>query len=76
MKASELLWGVGAFAAAGLLFMFWRRDPAGAAPGAAGGAQSWYGQAAQQAGISDAAIRENWRQLQDGVFRTQPDFWV
>lgn len=77
MKTTQtILLAVGAFGAAGLLYLVGKR--ASAAPAAAAvpaGAATWYGMDARPAQVTQAAIENNWRQL-DTVFKTQPDFYI
>lgn len=77
MKTSEILIAGGVFAGAALLVM--RAKKVGVFGGDAermSGVKALYGASAgQQAGISDAVIRDNWASM-ELAFRTQPDFWV
>ena len=40
------------------------------------GMEQWYAQSTGQAVGTQAAIASNWGQLQQSVFKDQPDFWV
>lgn len=35
-----------------------------------------YGIYGKQAQITQAAIAKNWAELEQGIFKSQPDFWV
>jgi len=79
MKTKDMLLAVGAFGAAGLLFLWGRRSGAaplsGDAERVSGVQQLYAANTGQQAGFQQS-IAANWKQLQDSVFRTQPDWWV
>lgn len=80
MNAKTILWAVGAFGAAGLLFLLARNGAAATGGGSvsdtSNDAAQWFGQQQQQSNITQAAVEANWRDLQQGVFATQPDFWA
>jgi hypothetical protein len=83
MNAKTILWAVGAFGAAGLLFLMGRKGSApGAATAAAGaaqlaaGSQHWYSSNAEQTAAVDKAVQQNWRDTFALMDQTQPDWWV
>lgn len=76
MKQKTVLM-VTAAAGAVLLVMAARRGPhVGGDAERMGGVRNIYGASAgQQAGVN-AAVASEWRELENSVFKSQPDFWA
>lgn len=53
-----------------------KRGPFGGDAERMTGVQGLYGASAGQQAGTAAAVQANWRELENSVFKTQPDFWV
>lgn len=79
MNAKNVLFGIGAFAAAAAAIAVLKNRGAlhfgGDAERMAGVKALYDVSSGQQAGVSSAVVAANWKAL-DSVFKTEPDFWV
>jgi hypothetical protein len=76
MKQKDVLIVAAAAGAVLVAMAAMRRGPFGGDAERKSGVRGIYGASAgQQAGVN-AAVAQNWADLEQSVFKTQPDFWV
>jgi hypothetical protein len=79
IKLDTVVYAGVAFAGAALLFTLARRSgvlPLNGDAERMSGVQHLYAANTGQQAATSASIAASWRELQDSVFKTQPDFWV